>query len=272
MRVVAILALVFGLAGPAAAQVPGETLADLRQELAVLHVELQRLRREFSTTGAPGTAVGGATTLERVDAIEGELQRLTSATEALENRIGIVVSDGTRRVADLEFRICELEPGCSIDELGETLPIGGEAAAMAPAPAPVAPGGGAELAVGEQAAFDLAREAYEAGEYATAADRFAEFTQTYIGGPLSQEAHLLRGEALSRTGRGGDAARAYLESFSAARDGAHAPRALLRLGITLGELGQRQEACSTLREVTVRFPQSDASIEAQTALTGIGCV
>ncbi|MEM7319503.1 MAG: tol-pal system protein, partial [Pseudomonadota bacterium] len=32
-----------------------QTLADIRQELTVLHVEIQRLKREFSTTGAPAT-------------------------------------------------------------------------------------------------------------------------------------------------------------------------------------------------------------------------
>ncbi len=267
-----ILALTMALAGgPAAAQVAGETLADMRQELAVLHVELQRLKRELSTTGAPGTAITGSTTLERLDAIEGELRRLNSSAETLTNRIDRVVSDGTRRVADLEFRICELEPGCSIGEMGDTLPIGGEAVASPATARPAAPTGGAELAMGEQAAFDQARAAYEAGDYQVAADGFAAFAETYVGGPLSPEAHFLRGRALAELGQDTDAARAFLDSFSSAREGARAPEALLRLGLTLQRLGQQQEACQTLREVTARFPQAPASLEAQTAVVDQGC-
>ena len=43
------------LAGPAAAQSRQETLADIRQQLTVLYVAVQQLKRELSTTGAPAT-------------------------------------------------------------------------------------------------------------------------------------------------------------------------------------------------------------------------
>ena len=67
------------------------------------------------------------------------------------------------------------------------------------------------------------------------------------------------------------AARAYLESFSGSPDGPRTPDALLQLGISLENLGQMQEACITLGEVTTRFPTSDASIEAQAARADLGC-
>ena len=69
---------------PGAAHAQQETLADIRQELSVLYVELQRLRGELNTTGAPSGSGGGGSVLSRVDAIEAELRRLTSATEELE--------------------------------------------------------------------------------------------------------------------------------------------------------------------------------------------
>ena len=88
---------------PGAAHAQQETLADIRQELSVLYVELQRLRGELNTTGAPSGSGGGGSVLSRVDAIEAELRRLTSATEELELRIDRVVSDGTTRVGDLDL-------------------------------------------------------------------------------------------------------------------------------------------------------------------------
>ena len=77
-------------------------------------------------------------------------------------------------------------------------------------------GSGPQLAVAEQDDFDRALAAFEAGDYAAASAAFMAFTQTYPGGPLSAEAHFMRGEAEARQNAWSAAARAYLESFSAA--------------------------------------------------------
>ena len=94
------------------------------------------LRRELSTTGTPGVALGGTSALERIDAMEAELRRLTGRTEELENRINRVVADGTNRVGDLEFRLCELEQGCEIGSLGLTPNLGGDDGVAPPAATP----------------------------------------------------------------------------------------------------------------------------------------
>ena len=253
---------------PVAAQSREESLADIRQELSVLYVEVQRLRRELSTTGAPGVAIAGTSVLDRVDSIEAELQRLTSKTEELENRIDRIVVDGTNRIGDLEFRLVELEGG-DIGQLGETTTLGGGELPEAPVAAP-APGG-AELAVGEQADFERAQTAFEEGNYQVAAEQFQTFTETYTGGPLTGEAHFLRGQALAAMGLDTGAARAFLESFSGSPNGDRAPEALLQLGLSLDRLGQSDEACITLGEVTARFPASSASLDAQSARASLGC-
>lgn len=277
MRITALVlsaTLALGAALPAAAQSRTETLADIRQELSVLHVELQRLKRELSTTGGVGMPSGGGSALARLDGIEAELQRLTARTEELDFRIQRVVEDGTRRLGDLEFRLVELEGG-DVGQLGETTTLGGAAGSAAVTPAPAAPApeasGGAELAVGERADFDAARAALEAGRAPEAADRFAAFTETYPGSPLSGDAHFLRGEALSAQGQTSQAARAYLESFSGSPGGPRAPAALLKLGLALDELGQSPEACVTLGEVGQRFPGSVEAREATAAMDTIGC-
>ena len=267
-----IMAVCVALAGPVQAQSRAETLADIRQELSMLYVEVQRLKRELSTTGAADPGISGGTTLQRVDAIEAALQHLTAKTEELEFRIDRVVRDGTNRIGDLEFRLVELEGG-DVSQLGETTTLGGEDLALAPGPvASPLPTGEAELAMSEQADFDAAKAALEAGNHQEAAELFAAFTETYPGGPLSAEAHFLRGEALSALGDTARAARAYLECFSGAPDGPHAPDALFRLGQALGDLGQAQEACVTLGEVGARFPGSEAAAEADGARSALGCL
>jgi tol-pal system protein YbgF len=268
-----------GLAPPlASAQDRTQTLADIRQELSVLFVEVQRLRGELNTTGGAMGSGGGGTILSRVDAIEAELRRLNALTEELQIRIARVVSDGTNRIGDLEFRLCELEADCSIADLGETPSLGGVGdeggqGAGPVAPAPVSPdaGGGANLAVAEQSDFDRASAAYEAGRYAEAAELFEAFTQTYPGGPLSAEAHFLRGQSEAQQGQWSRAARAYLDSFTADTEGTRAPAALLNLGTSLAELGQTDEACLTLGEVAVRYPGAPAVAEAEAARLRLGC-
>lgn len=267
----AALVCVLAAAAPAAAQ--DQTLADIRAELSALAAEFNRLKAELVQTGALGTGVAGGSVLERLDALEAELSRVTSRAEAIELRLSRVVSDGTNRIGDLEFRLCEVTPGCDIATIGTTPMLGGEAGGspVAALPKTTPPAGGAELAIGEQADFDRAKGVLGQGDFRAAADLLATFTQSYPGSPLTQEAHFLRGDALSRSGDTANAARAYLEAFSGQPDGPFAPDALLQLGESLGQLGQVPEACVTLAEVGNRFPGSMAATRASVAMQGLGC-
>ncbi|WP_410000872.1 tol-pal system protein YbgF [Vannielia litorea] len=280
----ALFASLFALAGGSATAQDAQTLADIRQELATVYVSMQELKRELSTTqGASGGAVAGSV-LDRVNAIEAQLQALTSRTEDMQNRIDRVVSDGTNRIGDLEFRVCEIEPGCDFGEIGDTLPLGGtapgtggggQAAVITPdtgnGGATPAPSTGPAMAVAEQADFDRAKAALDSGSFQSAIDLFASFAQSYPGGPLTGAAHFWRGEALYELSKVPEAARAYLESYSSDPQGPMAADALFKLGTSLADLGQNNEACTTLGEVQVRFPQSDVAFDAGAARRTIGC-
>jgi len=269
-----ILALGLGLClmAPVTAQAQDQTLADIRQQLSVLYVEIQQLRTQLSTTGGLTEGPVGNTPLERLNQIEGELQRLTSKTEELEFRINRITVDGTNRIGDLEFRICEIEEGCDIGLLGDTPSLGGvDSASVVPLPQQPPETGGPALAIGEQADFERAQEALATGDFRSAADRFAAFVQTYPGGPLSAQALYLRGEALEQLGDISNAARAYLDSFTTNPNGPEAPDALLKLGTSLAGLGQTQDACVTLAEVGVRFPSAPALLQAQATMRNLGC-
>jgi len=276
-RLIGALAGLVLLASPLLAQDRAQTLADIRQELTVLYVEIQRLKGELNTTGGAVGSGGGSSLLDRVNGIESQLTRLTAKSEELEFRINQVVKDGTNRVGDLEFRLCELEADCDVMNLGDTPTLGGGelpavASPAAPATLPPAAGtGSGQLAVAEQADFDTALSALEMGNTAEAARLFGQFVDAYPGGPLTGEAHYLRGEALAEQGLVAEAARAYLDSFSGSPDGRYAPDALMKLGVALGDLGQITEACVTLGEVGVRFPGTPAASDAASARAGLGC-
>ncbi len=250
-----------------------QTLADIRQDLTVLSVEMKRLKRELSTTGSSAPAIGGFSAADRINSVEGELQRLTGKIERLEFRIDSIVKDGTNRIGDLEFRLVELEGG-DVSALGETSTLGGGAAPTTPT-APVqtegTDAGDAQLAMGEQADFDAANVLMISGDAAGAAAQFGLFTQNYPGSPLEGQARLKQGEAHEASGDAREAARAYLEAYSRDPSSEIAPDALYRLGRTLGRLGKVSEACVTLGEVSVRHPGTSAASEAQAEMTTLSC-
>lgn len=249
-----------------------ETLADIRQQLSILFVDVQRLKRELSTSLAPRGSENEVSVLARIDAIEAELQRLTGKTEQLEFRIERIVKDGTNRIGDLEFRLVELEGG-DVSQLGETSTLGGDVAGTIDQIDDTGSGDGVptELAVGEEADFRRAYAALDAQDYLSAADQFRAFNETYPGSPLSAEAFLRQGEALEGSGATSDAARAYLESYSGHPNNYTAPEALYRLGSALGKLGQNREACVTLNEVGVRHPGDDFVAQAQAEMQTLQC-
>lgn len=273
MRIL-ILAAALALAPlSAAAQDRAQTLADIKAEIAALQGQFNDLKRELVSTGAATSGAAGGSALQRMDAMEAAIAQVTAKAESLELKINRVVSDGSNRVGDLEFRVCEPRRGLRHrrdrrDEAARRGSLGGPRAHPAPAPA-ADPAG--TFAVNEKADFDRAQEVLGQGDFRTAADLLKTFAETYTGGQLTYEAHYLRGEALSQLGETANAARAYLESFSGDPDGPRAPEALLKLGRALGDLRQTPEACVTLAEVGTRFPGSPSAAEAATTMQGLGC-
>ncbi len=271
LRCIALVCAV-GLTTPLPAFAQDQTLADIRQQLTVLYSDIRQLRVELSTTGGVGSNVAGNTPLERLNSVEAELQRLTSKTEQLEFRVNRITVDGTNRIGDLEFRLCELEANCDIATLGDTPSLGGvDNGADVPSAAPPAATDGPALAVGESGDFERAQEALASGDFRSAADQLETFGTTYPGSPLTADVELLRGEALEGLGDATSAARAYLASFSSNPQGPKAPDALFKLGKSLGAIGQTQDACLTLAEVEVRFPGSPSVTQAKTSMQNLGC-
>lgn len=264
------------MAGAAFGQDKTQSLADVKAELAQIASDFSTLKQELITTGATSNGSAGADPLARMDAIEAQLARLTARTEAVQLKLSQVVADGTNRIGDIEFRLCELTEGCDPTSLPATPELGASADATPATDAPVTPApdvtaAGPELAVNEQSDFDRAQGVLDSGDFRTAADLFTTYAATYPGGALAQKAGVRRGDALTGTGETAKAARAYLDAFSGTPNGGMAGEALTKLGQSLGKLGQTPEACVTLAEVGKRFAGSDDDAKARAAMQGLGC-
>lgn len=274
LRRIALVLTLVALPLAAPAQDRAQSLADIKAELVVLMAEFNALKAELVATGGAANGAAGGDALQRLDAIEAALVRLTASAEEMELTLNRVVADGTNRIGDIEFRLCELTEGCDIATLPEIAVLGGEPIA---APEPLAggeataPGAGVELALGEQADFDRAKQVLEVGDFAAAAALFGSYANAYPGGPLVQRALVLRGDALAQAGDIAGSARSYLDAFSGQPEGGFAAEALMKLGMALGALGQVTEACMTLAEVGARFAGTEEAGEAAGAMSGLQC-
>ncbi|KGJ06724.1 tol-pal system protein YbgF [Paracoccus halophilus] len=277
-----LLAAGLALAGlPALAQ-DAQTLADIRAELSRLSADLQGLRAQMVASGPAGfAAAGGDSAIDRMNAIEARLAQLTGQTERLQNQIDRVVRDGTTRIGDIEFRLCEMEEGCDLGSL--TTPTLGDQGAGSSAPMPMSdqqgalgaaptPSAGVAATAAEQADFDRAREVLGQGDFHRAAELFAAVAQTHAGGPLTAQSLFLRGQALDAAGDLEGAGIAWLESFAANPDGAQAADALLGLSRAMQARGGPQEGCYYLQEITTRFPESAQAGEAARRMVGADCM
>lgn len=270
-RAIAAAVLAVTVTLPAVAQEP--TLADLRAELNQVRGQLQSLRSELVASGAEGfQAAGGDTAIDRMNTMEQRLARLTDRTEQLGNRIDRIVADSSRRIADIEFRLCEMDETCDLSAL--TTPDPGRVTGGPTPPLPPASpqtGGGKPASLGEQADFDAARQVLASGDFRRAADMFGAVAQTHAGGALTAEALFLRGAALDSAGDTRGAAAAWLEGFAADPEGPRAAESLLGIARVIEGDGDATAACLYLAEIPARFPGTAFATEAETRMSRLAC-
>lgn len=226
---------------------------DLRYRLDVLDAELADIRARLG--GTVGSVVPAPSTGGGNGQLEGEIRRLTAQVEELQNQVTQLAQESRRRFGDIEFRLTELEGG-DTSAISEPGPLVGPASSTNE-------GTGQQLAalsVSEQGDFERAVEDVRQGRFDQAEDRLRQFLTRYPGSPLTGDAWFWLGESQAIRGIHAEAARSYLNGYNADRAGQRAPFNLLKLGTTLGRLGQLNEACLTLREVRSQYPNATEAV------------
>ncbi|MEP6306356.1 MAG: tol-pal system protein YbgF, partial [Lentilitoribacter sp.] len=79
------------------------------------------------------------------------------------------------------------------------------------------------------------------------------------------DAYFWLGEAYYSQGAFKDAARTFLDAHKAYPDANKAPDTLLKLGMSLVALDNRETACATYTEVGVRYPAASKAIKDKVA-------
>lgn len=110
-------------------------------------------------------------------------------------------------------------------------------------------------------------------DYAGAEGSFRQLVDSYPDDPLAGNAQYWIGETYYARGEYKNAADAFLKGYKKYKSGQKAPDTLLKLGMTLAELGQKDAACSTFGELKTKFPAAPENIreEAKSERKKAGC-
>jgi tol-pal system protein YbgF len=108
--------------------------------------------------------------------------------------------------------------------------------------------------------YDKGYGALTQNDYAGAEAAFRQLIDTYPKDPLAGNAQYWIGESYYRRGQYKNAADAFLKGYKKYKSGDKAPETLLKLGMSLAALGQKDAACSTFGELKTQFPKAPETV------------
>ncbi|MGP4804534.1 tol-pal system protein YbgF [Agrobacterium cavarae] len=110
---------------------------------------------------------------------------------------------------------------------------------------------------------DIYQAAYShvlAGDYKQAEQGFEQYIQGYPNGSKAADASFWLGEAQYSQGKFTAAAKTFLDGHKNYGKSPKAPEMLLKLGMSLAALDNKDTACATLREVPKRYPSASKTV------------
>jgi tol-pal system protein YbgF len=268
-------------------------LRPLLDRLDRMERDMNQLQRQVyrggSTSGAPVPAAppdsGTAVNLElRIDQLENQMRTMTGSLEEATYSIDQLKRRVDKLVGDVDQRLSQLEhPGAA--------PTGPAVAAATPAPgaganpaAPPSQGGnlaappagaqnasrtppqGGTLPTGSAQeqynyAFGLLRQA----DYPAAEQALRSFVQRYPNDSLAGNAQYWLGETYYVRKDYNNAAATFAEGYRKYPQSGKAADNLLKLGMSLGNIGQKKEACLTFSQLAHDFPKASSNVTERAA-------
>jgi len=255
--VLAFVALL-GSIPAALAQNNGDTAA-LSDRLDRMQRDLDALQRQVYQGNPPPAATNQTPQAsepaalqneDRMTHLEEQMRDLTGKVETLNNAISQLGARLDKLSSDVDMRLTALEHGA---------PTGGNAPLTAPGRAPATASANAPATTPNQqyqAAFALLRQA----DYPGAEQALRTFVTQHPRDPLAGDAQYWLGETFYVRKNWKDAAIAFAEGYQKYPKSAKAPDDLLKLAMSLGNMGQKSNACTALQRLDHDFPQMPANV------------
>jgi tol-pal system protein YbgF len=130
----------------------------------------------------------------------------------------------------------------------------------APEPAPAGQLAVAATRPGAEEAYDAAYGRVLNGDHTGAERAFSDFLKRYPSHRLAGNAQYWLAETYYVRGDYKQAAKGFLKGYKDHGASDKAPDSLLKLGMSLAELGEKVQACASLAEVAERFADARAAV------------
>ncbi len=108
--------------------------------------------------------------------------------------------------------------------------------------------------------YDFATSFLKVGDYSTAERAFREFVQTNPEHKLAGNAQYWYAETFRIRQLYTDAASAYLEGYQKYPKGEKAPINLLKLGVSMVQIGEKDQGCKMINGVEKQYPKANQSV------------
>lgn len=153
--------------------------------------------------------------------------------------------------------------------LGTLIIEGEDGVPRNPSPIPPRDGSGAQTAAlpsgSVEAQYNYAYGLLQGGDFAAAEGALAEFLRRHGDHALASNAHYWLGETYYVRSRFEDAASAFARGYRAFPEGAKAVDSLLKLGMSLAQLGRTRDACLTFDRLSSEFPDGPVAVQRRAA-------
>jgi len=257
----------------------------LEEQLADLQVAIGTLESFAKSNGAASASPAyraGAPSVEgaggdpgRVAGLEQQIRTLSAQVQALTDQVRTLSKDQRSQAYQPAPVVAAVTPPASAGFGTQTVtaeeqdPINGLIK------------DGAQPAASPAADPAVARQAYEAAysyllqqDYGAAETAFDDFLKRYPNDNLAGNAQFWLGESFFVRGQYKPAAAAFLKGYQSYGRSAKAPDSLLKLAMSLSKLGQKDAACSSLSELSTRFPAASVDVKSKAVneKQRMGCV
>jgi tol-pal system protein YbgF len=241
-------------------------------DLRAVNNRLDRLERSVNdmrggaSSGdvAPITASGDVGV--RLNDLEEQMRRLNGRIEELGHQVSLIGRDLEANKAATELRFQDLQGGAAVSSATSASSSNETPAARVSSSAPAATSTASlvELPAGTpQTQYDFAIDLLKRGEFPKARDGFKQFLTAHPKDPLAGNAQYWLGETYYVQGQYKDAADSFLKGYTTYSKSSKAPDSLLKLGMTLVALNQKDAACATFGQLKEQFPAASPAIVAR---------
>lgn len=257
------------LIGPAASQSYDD---DIDARLNRIEQELRDLQDQMYQGGSPSGAAGGAPSIQRLNDLEQSVRSLTGQVEQLSHDVRTVREKLDRLETETNFRLNQLEgnpngppPPSDSGPDDQAPPSGAEPGSAADDGGPKPPGSIGDIPEAQPGSsaedtYNQAMDLLTKADYDGAMGLFKQVVRDYPDTDYAAQAQYWIADIHYVQKNYESAALAFADVLKKYPQSGRGPEAMLKLGLSLINIGKTKEGCTALGAIKQKYPKASDAI------------